>query len=407
MKDILYLAFEDLSRPIALVDCRDLIDHFPIIFPGWHITEVPQGTQLPILTMRREGATYILEADWIDKPMHRKDKVNAICGFVAELVRAYVNDDEKFLCLHGAAAEIAGKLVMFPSKYRAGKSVLSACLAAANVRIYCDDVLPVSLLEGYGIASGLAPRLRRPLPDNLSEDSRRFIDANCVLKGKQYLYLDLKEGALAKRGSQAPVGAFVLLEREEGVEAILEAISEAEVLRQVVWQNFAREADALKILERLSQMVSGAKRYRLRYDRAEDAVTLLKETFKKWPETSNQNLPEQVLSGQPEPAPADLPPGCYMRKAGISVIVVDGESFLGDSQGSAIHHLNPIGSAVWNLLVEPMTLDGVTELFLTAFPEAHRDQVENDVGTLVKSLMSKGLLIAAQKIDDAAQSTTD
>ena len=405
MKDILHLAIEELSRPIALIDCRDLIDHFPIIFPGWRITEVPESNQSPILTLRREANTHILEAAWLDKPLRRKDKVDAICGLVAELIRAYVNDDVNFLCLHGAAADFAGKLVIFPSKYRAGKSILSACLAAAGIRLFCDDALPISLAEGHGIALGLAPRLRLPLPDNLTAESRRFIDTNTALKGRQYLYLDLKDGALAAHGSFAPVGAFVLLEREEGVAAVLETISEGEVLRQVVWQNFAREAEAPRILERLSQMVASAQRYRLRYDRAEDAVVLLKETFKNWPEMSEESSLAPLLSDHGGPELVEMPPGCYMRQADISVVKVDGEGFLADVQGAAIHHLNPVGSAIWTLLAEPMTLDEMVELLLIAFPEASRDQVESDVDTLIKSLMSRKLLIAGPQLDEVKQST--
>ena len=403
MKDIQYLAIEGLSRPITMIDCRDLIDHFPIIFPGWHITEVPKSIQPPILTLRREKTIYILEAAWLKKPLRRKDKVDALCGLVAELVRAYVNDDTKFLCLHGAAAEFAGRLVIFPSKFRAGKSILSACLAAANVKLFCDDALPISLLEGHGIASGLAPRLRLPLPDNLRAVSRRFIETNTAFKGRQYLYLDLKEG-LAKRDSHAPVGAFVLLEREEGVAAVLEAISESEVLHQVVWQNFAREADAPQILERLSQMVGSAQRYRLRYDRAEDAVALLKETFTDWPEMGEDNSRASLLSDHSDPDLIEIPPGCYLRQADISVVTVDGEGFLADVQGAAIHHLNPIGSAIWTLLAEPMTLDEMVKLLLVAFPEASRDQVESDVATLINSLMSRKLLIAGPQPDEARQS---
>ena len=142
--------------------------------------------------------------------------------------------------------------MVYPSKYRAGKSVLSACIAAADIPLFCDDVLPISIVEGHDIAPDLAPRLRIPMPDNLRPKSRKFIQSSTGLEGNQYLYLDLDNDHLAARGSQAPVGAFILLEREEGVPLSLEAVSEAEVLHQVVWQNFARDAEAPRILEQLS-----------------------------------------------------------------------------------------------------------------------------------------------------------
>jgi hypothetical protein len=405
MKDILHLSIENLSAPITLIDCRDLVDHFPVILPGWHIIELPESTQPPILTLRLEGATYILEGAWLDEPKYRKDRLAAICALVAELIRAYVNDDSKLLCLHGAAADFAGKLVIFPNKYRAGKSILSACLAAANVKLFGDDVLPISLLDGHGIAPGLAPRLRLPLPENLDAESRHYIETNAALKGNRYLYLDLKDGSLATRYSHAPIGAFVLLEREEGIAAVLEKISESEVLRQVVWQNFARESEAPQILECLSQMVANTKRYCLRYDRAEDAVALLKETFKDWSEEGSEKSPKPRLAEHNATEPAEVPPGCFLRKPDVSMVTLDGESFLADAGSAAIHQLNSVGSAIWNLLAEPTTIGEMIELLLVAFPEVSRDQVEADVVALVNSLKSKNLLITGPNPENAKQST--
>ena len=393
MKDVLHLVFDGLEQPIALVDCRHLLDYFPLIFRGWHIEVLPANIQSPIVTLRLEKSTYILEADWLKKTIRRTDQVDAICGLAANLVRFYVRGNADLLCLHGAAANFAGRLVVFPSKYRAGKSVLSACIAAADIQLYCDDVLPISIGEGHGIAPGLAPRLRIPLPDNLSPESRDFIHNRKGLEGRQYLYLDLDNDHLAARGSQASVGAFILLEREEGAPLSLEAISEAEVLHQVVWQNFAREAEAPQILERLSQLVSCAQRFRLRYDRAEDAVALLKETFEAWPTESVQAPDTRFTTAQDNIRPPHAPPGCYLRKPEIGVVTIDGESFLADNQGAAIHHLNPVGSAIWTLLAEPVTIADMVDLLHLAFPDVGGEQVKGDVADLIGTLVSKNLLI--------------
>ena len=393
MKDVLYLTFYGLERPVALIDCRHLLDYFPLIFRGWHFEESPVDIQSPILTLRLEKSIYILEANWRKKTVRRTDQVDAICCLVARVVSAYVRDNASILCLHGAAAKFAGKLAVFPSKYRTGKSVLSACLAAANIQIFCDDVLPISIAEGHGIAPGLALRLRIPLPDNLSSKSRKFIQSRKGLEGKQYLYVDLDNNHLAARGSRAPVGAFVLLEREEGAPLSLEAISEAEVLHQVVWQNFARKAEAPRILERLSQLVSHAQRFRLRYDRAEDAVALLKETFEAWPVKSLEAPDTTITTAQKSMRSNHLSPGCYLRKPEISIVNIDGESFLADNQGAAIHHLNPVGSAIWTLLAEPVTIAEMVDLLLVAFPDTGGEQVEGDVADLIEALVSKNLLV--------------
>ena len=182
-KDSLYLIFDDMSNSVELINCRHLCDRFPLIFPGWQITEVSAEHASPVLSLRLENNNYILESDWLEKPAYRKNEDAAICLLVAELMRAYVHEDRGLLCLHGAAAEFAGKLVLFPSNYRAGKSILSACLAASGVRLFGDDVLPISLLDAAGIAPGFAPRLRLPLPDNLGSETRDFIDKHNRLQG--------------------------------------------------------------------------------------------------------------------------------------------------------------------------------------------------------------------------------
>ena len=171
------------------------------------------------------------------------------------------------------------------------------------------------------------------------------------------------------------------------------AVSEAEVLHQVVWQNFARDAEAPRILEQLSCLVSGAQRFRLRYDKAEDAVALLKETFKTWPSTVPKG-PETIVTTAPDDiSPALVPPDCYLRRAEIRVISINGESFLADSEGAAIHHLNPVGTAIWTLLAEPVSMADMVDLLLTAFPEIGGDQVRGDVAALVDTLESKNLLL--------------
>jgi hypothetical protein len=240
-------------------------------------------------------------------------------------------------------------LIIFPNKYRAGKSVLASCLAAAGYRVYSDDVLPISLETGEGIAPSIAPRLRAPYPDNLDAHSRQFIESRALLKGERYHYLDLAPDLLAARDSRAPIGAFVFLEREEGVATELRPISESEVLRQVVWQNFAREADAASILGRLGQVVSKAQSFTLRYDRADDAVELLEKRFQRQ-QAGDDRLTQQALELQSsESAAIDIPAGYLLRRHGISEIKSDSEAFLADATGSAIHHLNPVGSAIWNL----------------------------------------------------------
>ena len=204
MTDQRLFKFHGLAPPVAFIDCDDLIARLPALYRGWRIEPVASGTEDPILTLHRQDDHYNLEAAWLEQPLRRRDPIDSLCGFIAEFIRAYVNNDPRLLCLHGAAAAFAGRLIVFPNRYRAGKSVLSACLAAAGLRLFADDVLPIGGSQDHGIAPGFAPRLRLPLPDDLGEGPRSFIEAHAGPSGQRYLYLDLEDQALAAHRCSAP-----------------------------------------------------------------------------------------------------------------------------------------------------------------------------------------------------------
>ena len=109
MPDRLILEFDGLSRQIALAGCSEIYASFATVFRGWRIREVGAADQPPILSLGNTHKGYRLEGAWLANPIVRRDRVDALCGFIAEFIRAYVNDDKRLLCLHGAAAEFAGR----------------------------------------------------------------------------------------------------------------------------------------------------------------------------------------------------------------------------------------------------------------------------------------------------------
>lgn len=376
-----------------LTDCEDLYRHLPLIFAGWSI-DSSEDDQAPLISVSRlENGRYRVDAAWLDEATEFEDPVDTLCSLIAKVVRAWTMERHDMLCLHGASVRIGGSLVVFPNRFRAGKSVLTAALAARGHDIFGDDVLPIGLVEGCGNAAGIAPRLRFPYPDNLENATREYIETHIGLKGRRYHYLDLRGGRLADFGNRADIGAFVLLERNCGVTPHLLSISQAEVLRCVVWQNFAREVDSASILERLAQIVGTANCYRLVYDRVDDAADLLGATLGK-----HQARPLQRFDGPSEPGELRtdsdrIPDGHYQRQFGIVEISRDGESFLADGEGASIHHLNSIGSAIWSLLAEPISPEQMIDILQTAFPGVDREQIGNDVYALLDSLRHKQLIV--------------
>ncbi len=387
-----YLVFDAMSQPVRLHDCGDLIDRLGLLFPGWPIARDRPVTARPVLHVTRDGDVYRFDGDWLREPLTRRDPAGAASALVAEVVRAWARDGDRWLCLHGAAANFGDELVVFPSQYRAGKSLLAAALAAAGVSLYADDVLPIRIDDGRAMAPGLAPRLRLPLPESLDALTRGYIERHRAFASERYLYLDLAGHELAARGELAPVGGFVLLERETGAAPALAPVPAAAVLKQVVWQNFSRQAEAPRILEVLGRLVAQSRRYRLRYDRADEAVALLRDEFgggsQPSPVARSAAPPPRRLGGEAAP----LRHGQFRQRAGIEMRRLDDECFLADREGAAIHHLNPVGAAVWTLLARPIGVAEMAGVLATAFPEIGRDRIERDLAELLAILRRKGLV---------------
>ncbi len=386
------LVFDAMSQPVRLEDCAELVDLLGLLFPGWPITRGAQATANPVLRVTRDADSYRFDGDWLREPLDRLDLTAAACALVAEVVRAWARDDDRWLCLHGAAVKFAGRLVVFPSQYRAGKSLLSAALAAAGKSVYADDVLPIWVDDGLGMAPGLAPRLRLPLPENLDRTTRDYIDRHRALASDRYLYLDIAGRELAARGELAPIGGFVLLEREAGAAPELERVAASTVLKQIVWQNFSRQAEAPRILDLLERLVAQARRYRLRYDRADEAVALLCDEFGFWSETTRDTPDAARRPRWQVDDDAPLRRGQLRRRSDVEIRQVDDECFLADLDGNAIHHLNPIGMAVWRLMARPTDSNEIVAALANAFPDVERERIEQDVAELVAALRRKGLI---------------
>ncbi|MEX1108427.1 MAG: PqqD family protein [Dongiaceae bacterium] len=402
--DTRLLTFANLSRPIAFLDSWPVAEILLCLLRGWSLVTDRPASGPPAITVRHEGGLYRVDCGWSEGARDLADPIDAACALIAELIQALLAEQSRRLCLHSAAVEIDGWLVLFPSDYRAGKSTFVAALAARGARIFSDDVLPLTGDRGFGIAPGLSPRLRRPLPNDVSTGLRAFLDRHRGPTSRRYRYLDLGPMHLAAFGEVAPIGAFVLLERETGVEARLFETSAAEVLRRLVLRNFARALPASVILARLHGLVEIVPRYRLRYERAEEGADLLLRAAKSWRgESTDRSRAVSVPVAAPPPAAmphyaaariAALPPGCFLRHPAVSETSVDQEAFLTDPTGWSIHYLNPLGTALWRLFAQPMSIADAAEILHAAFPERSRTQLAKDVGQWVLQVRAQGFLLS-------------
>ncbi|MEX0815206.1 MAG: PqqD family protein [Dongiaceae bacterium] len=404
------LAFEGLSRPVALVDSEMLLQPLAAVLHGWRFgpvsadpgsaggfAEASAGAP-PLITIRRAGGRYRVESPWLAAPVAYADPVDAVCALIVDLVRAYVADDPSLLCLHCGAAEFAGRLVIFPSRYRAGKSTLMARLAAAGSRVFADDVLPIAAPDNAGRALGIAPRLRLPLPAGAGQDFRDFVAAHRGPGNRRYLYLDLPPETLVRYGATAPIGGFVLLDRRTAGPAELTAAPRGQGLQRAILHNFAHGA-ALETVDRLAALVAGGHCFTLRYSDLDAAAELLRATFAAWPPRPPAARGDAAAPPAAAPRPRAAAPVAagqrFVRRPDVAVRELDHELFLVGADNRSIYHLNPIAAALWRLLDEPMPVEEAIGVLCEAFPEIDAARIEGDVNVLFADLTERGLLVAA------------
>jgi hypothetical protein len=395
------LTFDKVARPVRLEGVDSAPPAFVSVFRFWPWWSMPDDAAAdPLIRITPDGNAFWLEAPWLAERLRYNDAVNLACGLAVHVNHAMLMDRPDLLCLHGAGIEIDGRLVVFPNAYRAGKSLLTACLAAAGARVFSDDILPIDRNSRQGVAIGVSPRLRLPLPETTGERSKRFIEARSGATNTQYLYVELDERRQVSFGEQSPFAGFVLLERRDGSPAVLEPVSDGETLKQLVLRNFARQIPAADSLDFLHGLVATAACYKLTYSVGDEAADVLMTRF-----TDHVALARDVEAKAATDMlarPTDVRPvagGDHIRRSpGIGERLVGDGLFLTDQTGESVYHLNLVGAAVWRLLDGECSLGEAKALIHQAFPDVTANQIDRDTDRLVQDLVDQGLLIQPENV---------
>lgn len=284
----MWISLEGLDNPISFDGTEALVPVLKKVLRGWMLSEVAEGCGTPNIRLRVGARGYERRSPWLEAgtALALLDPVDAVCDLLLDIERAYVEgaanrNEPELSILHAAAVQMGeGGLVVFPSTHATGKSLLTVALAHAGFRVFADDQLPIITgKQTAGIAPGFLPRLRRPLPESVGSELTAFIRSHAGPQSDRFRYVDLDQKRLAPLGTQAPIKGVVLLERVEGSTPAVEPVSEPQILKACVLQNFGRTQNALQVLDTLHAMVQGAKCVKLTYDDAPQAVALLKEVY--------------------------------------------------------------------------------------------------------------------------------
>lgn len=273
-------SFTGLRRPVAFINSESLYQHLFTILRDWGIKKLDQGAdQLPVITIEKTDAGFQRSSRWLSKPVIFRNPVDAACDFIVDLIHAYVESHEGLLCLHCAAVEFKQGLVVFPNTYRSGKSIFSLKLISCGARMFADDVLPITAQGDLGMALGILPRLRLPLPQTLGPAFSNFVSERSGPQNGRYCYVKLGERKQAALGATAPICGMTILQRDEVSKPALIKTKKSIVVRDVILRNFARQNPALDIVDRLHSVVENAECYTLRYSDLDQAVKLLEDAF--------------------------------------------------------------------------------------------------------------------------------
>lgn len=388
--------FEGLAGPVEFIEAGQLLPVLERLLRGWpfKLEESAVSSCAPLLKVECGDCDYVVSVAWREEAYAETTLVGTLSTFFVDLVEAYVRSDPARMCLHCAAVEIDEGLVVFPAASRAGKSTLTARLAAGGHHVFTDDLLVLDPQAEAGMALGIPPRLRLPLPKGLDAGFIRFLCAHAGEKDADYLYLDLPGNLQASFGERAPLRAVVLLERsEERVEARLEPVAAARAMRLLVGQSLASAGLSPKVLQAFHQLIGRLSCLQLSYHSLEEAVALLEHDLSAWKEAE----PVNTSSIELRPRIADRPdtlqsPEEFQQSPGIYAKALEDRLFLNDPSQGVVCELDLIGAGIWNLLAEPLSAQEVVDILRQVFPEVEPRQIAADVERLLLDLERQGLI---------------
>lgn len=391
------LRLAGLGRVLRLSDCPEVLDALRAAMAGWPVEVIEAEGMAPPIRLGREGRGYRQRSPALPDGLFFSTPTEAACSLIADLVGEYFDRHPDSIGLHGGSVEVDGRLVIFPASHRAGKSTLTAAFAAAGFRVFGDDVLALTP-EGEGMALGIAPRLRLPLPESFAPGFLDYAERHAGPADRRYRYVVPPRGRLASHGEVRPLGAVVLLARDEGVVApALSRLAPGEGLLRLLCENFAPEVASEALMERFLPLMGQTPCLLLRYSEPLAAARALGGALSG---PLPAALPAASLVARPTLSTGALPDGPWAPEQSVLDYPLDDELFLVEVASGAIHRLNPTGRLIWQLLRhEPLSPEELAELLGEHFGLPWGGVLE-DVQALLAGLAAAGLVSPAGMVSD-------
>ena len=398
------IAMDGVKAPISLCDCDELLPPLIAVLGSWRFRILETADQTaretaPAISVVRESNSYRIASPWLDEPVVERTEIGAVFSLSAELGRAFAEERPERLCLHCAAVEADGHLILFPNSENAGKSTLATSLAARGLRLFADDVLAISETSNHGISLGIAPRLRLPLPTSAGSSFHAFVESHRGPSDQEFLYLALPAVQLAQHGQTAPIGATVLLDRRRSDPVKFTPLARGRALRQLIIQNFAPGGTLVGTIDRLYSLIEKTACFAFAYSNLDEAADFLSHRFSAahapWREQlidqfqgkTDSEITVEVASGTIRPRAAR-----FTQASGVTLRAADNDIFLVKVDDAAVFHLNAVAASLWHILEQPTTMATAIGAMRQAFPGVDARRVKRDVRNVFGALRHGGLI---------------
>lgn len=386
-----------VGRSVRVKNAPDAVHALTQAMPGWPVSTQPAAGTMPDTYIYRDAEG--LWQGWQDQPeeFDLPSSAAVACSLVGELIGRRLDTEPQLLGVHCGSVQINDQLVIFPESSKAGKSTLTVAFAAAGYRVFGDDVLGLTEC-GQGVAMGVAPRLRMPMPDSFSAEFVDYADQHAGPEDERYRFVIPPGNGLARFDESSPISAIVLLERDvQIVEPEVIQLAAGEGLLQLLCQNFADSSTPDQALfERLLPLIQRIPCLLLRYAEPLAGARYLAKTLASPQLRSIQaaSLLSQTPVNSAKTTLFDLAKVWTPAQA-VNVYALDEELFLINAASGDIYRLNTSGKLAWQLLQhEPLSGQALADV-LAAYFKAPLAEVSTDIAQLLTALAQTGLIVEA------------
>ena len=389
------IALPKLGRCLRVQNAPDAVKALAQAMPGWPLTVQPAQGATPDIYIYRDADGLWQGSPEEDNEFELPTTASAACSLVGELVGRRLEVEPSLLGLHCGSVEVNGKLVLFPESSKAGKSTLTVAFAAAGYRVFGDDVLGLTA-QGEGVAMGVAPRLRMPLPDSFCAEFVEYSERHAGPEDERYRFVIPADNGLAHYDDKSPIGAIVLLERNpQTLEPEVVRLAPGEGLLQLLSQNFAdSDMPDNELIERLLPLMQRVPCLLLRYSEPLAGARFLAQAVDNphMHSASNASLLNYLPASVADAALYSLD-SIWLPAHGVSAYSLGEELFLIEPVTGDIHRLNASGKIAWQLLQhEPLSGHALSDV-IAAYFSAPLDAVTADIGVLLTALSQAGLVV--------------